>query len=814
MKIHVLLLLMLVLSYSLEAQTSWTGSKDTNWHDSDNWTSGVPTATVSAVIVDQTNDPVISAPAVAKDITVQSFAHLTVASTGSLTINSSESLSTHFLNNGTVENNGAIVIDATGSNSSYGLHNVGTFYNSLAGTIHIDNSSWSAIYNHSTGIFHNAASITFGANASVGSNGLYNNGTFNNNPGGTLNIDNSTTNGIYNETYSSPGTINNYAVIIIGASAGVGSNGILNIFGATFNNVGCEARINIISNSKINNTFYTFTNSGTIIENSTDNSSISSNTGLIQNLNGGTFTVGSGNAAVTTAGHIWKGCTDADWGTTTNWHTGTLPADVNDVIVPDVSIDPVIASGAVITVSNLTVESNAGLTISPNARLTVTNTLMNKAGTSGLVIGSDATGAGSLIHHSSGVQATAKRHIPGWSDAYHGWHFLSSPVADQLIDAFHLAGSGNDFYKWNETAGEWINRTASGGGLNGSFETNFALGTAAYLVANMATSTPSFEGNLNVADVSISGLSSTVTSNYKGWHLLGNPFSSAIKFNQGSWNKTNIGTYAQVWDETNASYKVLAGSQIIPAHNGFMVYTSGSGSLTIPADARLHSDSSWYKNSESDHEILLIARDIEGNTAQETTISFDPNATEGFDMLHDSYFIAGFAPLFYSTSQNQLFARNTLTQFTDELTLQMGFVKNQNNSFVIELAESIADQTLYLVDLKTNNEHRISDSPYYFTSLPGDDPNRFLLKFAPVGLDEVSASPAFQAWIYNNSLFVNFDSGVTQVEVFDLMGRKQLQTQITGTGHQTLPLTSFKGLCLIRLSNNGNTQTIKANINL
>lgn len=62
-----------------------------------------------------------------------------------------------------------------------------------------------------------------------------------------------------------------------------------------------------------------------------------------------------------------------------------------------------------VTMVNLKIEADASLTIGPLNYLTVTGTLSNNAGNSGLVVSSDATGDGSLINGTASVPATANR---------------------------------------------------------------------------------------------------------------------------------------------------------------------------------------------------------------------------------------------------------------------------------------------------------------------------------------------------------------------------------------------------------------------
>jgi len=533
------------------------------------------------------------------------------------------------------------------------------------------------------------------------------------------------------------------------------------------------------------------------------------------------FYPGADNLAITTSGN-WKYATEnlilgkywlttgtADWATGSNWSDGTAPTNSQDVAIIANGTQPIAGNGSVC--NKLKIETGSSLQIAHNGSLTINGDLLI-ADDNALVVKSDATGSGSLIVNGtvpSGNKVNVERYIAGWSDISHGWHFLSSPVAAQAISTFHTPGSSDDFYKWDEPTGLWINRTATGGGLNGDFETNFVVGRG-YMIANAATSTKTFVGSLNVADVSVSNLTNTPASSYEGWNLIGNPFSSAMQWNNGSWTLSNVASNCQIWNEANASYSVVNANGIIPAMNGFMVYTStGGGSLTIPASARTHNATNWYKQTQSDDNYIAIkAVDTEGQTAQETIINFNSEATDGFDMQYDSYFMAGFAPRFYSVSQNEDYALNTLPSLSSDLTIPLGFVKNNSNNFSIELTQNIPGQIVNLVDQKTNQTHLLSGSSYSFTSEAGDSPDRFLLKFGTTGIQDPNASQ-FHAWVYDHRLYIANNEGNTQINVFDLAGRNLQSTQLVETGTQSIPLNQSAGIYLIRLTNGSTIQTLK-----
>ena len=193
---------------------------------------------------------------------------------------------------GTITNEGGITIGGTDSGSPTGIVNSSTF-NNTAGEIKIDKTTLSGLSNL-LGTFTNSAKITIGSVDNIGATGLANTATFNNNAGGEISIDRATGNALNNLG----GTFTNKAKVVIEAL--VAGTGVNNASGATFDNNGCSALLKLVSNSVIANAG-TFSNSGQIIENASGNSAISSNAGIVQNLNGGTFTIGSGNPVFATA---------------------------------------------------------------------------------------------------------------------------------------------------------------------------------------------------------------------------------------------------------------------------------------------------------------------------------------------------------------------------------------------------------------------------------------------------------------------------------------------------------------------------------
>jgi len=276
---------------------------------------------------------------------------------------------------GSFTNAGGITIGGTVGNGQTGIFTDFPFNNNAGGQITIDRSTAIGLWNAAS--FTNSGAIAIGGTAGVGATGLLSNSTFNNNAGGTIAIDRATTTGLSNGA----STFTNSGTITIGAVAAVGTNAISNT--SSFNNSGCDAFINIVSNSVINNTG-TFTNSGRIRENASGNSSITTNSGTVQNLNGGTFSITTNTGGLTTAtGDIWTGCLSTDWHTAGNWFDGSVPTATDDAAIPNAANDPIISAVAV--AKSVNVQTDGSLEIEAAASLEINGSTGNGLTNSGTV---------------------------------------------------------------------------------------------------------------------------------------------------------------------------------------------------------------------------------------------------------------------------------------------------------------------------------------------------------------------------------------------------------------------------------------------
>lgn len=479
--------------------------------------------------------------------------------------------------------------------------------------------------------------------------------------------------------------------------------------------------------------------------------------------------------------------------------------------------------------SQIVVQPGAGIVVGNGAKLSTSGLLT-------LTLQSTASGTGSFVDQnpsgSTNVSPAGgvivQRFIPGWSDANHGWHFLSTPVVSQAIspgfvDISGSISSNQDFYRWSEPFDTWVNiKNASnvynqGAGeleFSNDNDPHFVVGKG-YLVAYNSNVTKQFSGVLNLSDVFVSGLTYTTPAHtYLGWHLLGNPYSAALMWNKtgGSWGLGNVDANCQIWNESNASYTVITPNGIIPAMNGFMVHVSAHpGSLTIPKSAQTQNFTAWYKNSdETMQHIILKAVDPEGQTAQETIIRFHENAQAGYDSDFDSQFLPGFAPQFYSYTEQLNYSLNTLPSSTDETTIELGFVKNGSSLFNILMAENNTGKTVYLRDKKLGIDHQLSEGPYVFSAAEGDDARRFILHFGALGQPEQAGQKPFLVYQSGARLYFQNNGSFETLHIFDLSGRLIHSQKLDNTGDQPIDLKAAQnGILIIRASGSSGTSNQK-----
>lgn len=501
----------------------------------------------------------------------------------------------------------------------------------------------------------------------------------------------------------------------------------------------------------------------------------------------------------------WSGLVSNDWNTPGNWTNNVVPGNTDNIIIPSTGVvNPAIISSIDVQCNNLDIKSGAALTIASDGSLTINGTLTNNAGTGGLLVKSSTMKTGSLIHTTADVSGTIERYLTNanWSSGTDGWHMLSSPVAPQPISP-EFATEPYDFYCWYEPMNTWVNyrnNTSAPTWNTANGSPDFVPGKG-YLASYDQDATKLFSGTINSTDISVSGLGISAGAN-RSWHLLGNPFSSALTWDASvAWNLTNIAAVAKIWNNANQSYSDFTASpaSLIPATSGFMVeVTSETGSLTLPASKRTISAQPFLKSQEQ--RIMLIARNLDAGNAQESTILFREGSSNEFDPNSDGEFLPGYGPQFYSVAGTEKLSTNCLPGYTGETSIPFQFIANQGTNFSIEALQiqNFSD-VVYLTDLKTGYSQNLTQNPLYkFSSDVTDEPNRFILSFSALGVPHLISDQLFTATYETGTLKVWASKPLAIFRVIDETGRTLSKSANMLSGKSSIKILLPKGIYILQ----------------
>ena len=516
---------------------------------------------------------------------------------------------------------------------------------------------------------------------------------------------------------------------------------------------------------------------------------------------------GANNYKLTFTSKIIQSEQNGVWSAATTWFGEVIPTtDYSVRLTNQVNVD------ASQTVRDIQIKTGGLLTVNAGKALTISNSLNNLLDASKMVIQSNATETGSLITNGTvSGNVTVERYVGGYSGNSAAWHLLSSPVVDQAITAFDGVGGSDDFYYWDEDQNLWINRTTLGGFLNGDFETTFTEGKG-YLVAYSGNTGKGFSGVLNNSDITWTDLS----ADHGRWHLLGNPFASAIDYNAGNLAITDFST-PQIFD--NGTYRPISTvGNIIPAMQGFFVQAvDNTNSITLLKSARVHNFAhNWYKSDlQIPNSIYFKLANSESILRDFLLIGFNENATNGYDIDFDSHKLLGLpeVPQFYAMdSNNEPYSLNIIptSSTTKEIPIHLRLPSSGDFIISVEYNTIEFDTEIYLEDLLEGNMIDLSTTTSYtFSGEEGINENRFKLHFGATGIDNAPIAAKWLVYASGQQLFVSGENGQTEVSVYNTQGQQVMLKKIEIQGEVRLPLNLSTGVYLVTINNGRNVETTK-----
>ncbi|MBW6490422.1 MAG: S8 family serine peptidase [Lentimicrobium sp.] len=502
-----------------------------------------------------------------------------------------------------------------------------------------------------------------------------------------------------------------------------------------------------------------------------------------------------------TAQNYWLGADDKNWDNDLNWRL-SAPEPASDEfieILPAVN-QPEISSQK--RIGGIHIHPGASLTLLPDANVTVSGMLTNNSGADNLILKASDGMQALLFLSQESVPATVEFIVNASSNLHDGILF-SSPVSGQEI-APMFAGINDHLLKWDAISASWISLKVEGGTWNPAFETEFQPGIG-YFARFGEQGTRLFSGNLtgSSAEVNLPATS--------GWHLLGNPFSTSVKW-QGS--NTSFSAIIKMYNIDKGSFEDIAPLAVLPTMTGFFVSAE-------PGTTPDYAFEPWHRTHEEPGStpiqgegITLSVSETTLNTTQHARIIVDIAATNDYDHYLDSRFLAGFAPHLYSIAGDEILSLNRIPSVASGTVIQLGFVKNEASDYTIAIDadELFPGMVLYLNDKKTGNIQDVNgQTTYTFTAEEGDDANRFELIFGTLGIDGSDKTSDFMVFANNGIIEIRSTTSITgDIKITGLDGRTAISLQ--GNGSNNMKIDAGKlanGIYVVSLMNSNGITTRK-----
>ncbi len=437
--------------------------------------------------------------------------------------------------------------------------------------------------------------------------------------------------------------------------------------------------------------------------------------------------------------------------------------------------------------NDLDINASGIFTVNSDVRFTVDD-IVNDGGSAGLVLKSDVNGTASLIQTTGAVNATVERYITGDQ-----WHYMYPPLSTITTATYTNEGAqtndnlysylepNKDYWKptyiyettgWTSEVANTNLRTDKGYIYN---RYGYPTRTVSQTGGNLFVGQKQFSITYTTNGGTIDATCVQGWNNYDGWNLVGNPYASAINWEEV--DKTNIENVVYCYDDTQDKYAyygtdiysgsgltVNSGSQYIPSGQAFMVKKAavGTDNFTLQSDDREHNAQGFWKGGEKDIIPNLIRLNIEKDGYTDETIirtlPIESEVTTNHDGQFDAYKMFAwdnYKPQLYSRNHEKTnyFAINSLPEITTITSVLLGLYVGVAGEYTINLTENNFENThVWLEDKLDNSLTNFNETTTYeFSQGAENNEDRFILHF---GLNH---APNTMVSLSNQTIYVDTD---------------------------------------------------------
>ncbi|KAF0202562.1 MAG: hypothetical protein FD170_1736 [Bacteroidetes bacterium] len=477
---------------------------------------------------------------------------------------------------------------------------------------------------------------------------------------------------------------------------------------------------------------------------------------------------------------IWDGSESTDWNTAANWSTNAVPSANADVTIPDVTNDPVVASGVGASCNNLTVNSGASLTVNSGGSLITNGTV-----TGDITIQREISGSSTL---------TANK-----------YHLVSVPLHP---DNNSLSGLflGSYLFSYNPVVNEWVPL-----GIPTDTPLDETTGYMIYFPGE--TNTYSFTGQPNTG-VFTPTVTYAGNSGGNNFALVPNPYPSNIDWNAlAGWTRTNIGN--SIWVYNNGSYSVWDGtnstnngSRYIAVGQSFFIQTTAASPVLLMDNyARTHTSATFLKNTKTIENQLRV-KALANSMQDEIIAGFAEGMSAAYDPMEDALKLYGAedAPQLYTLAGDSKVSINQLAELNGSAEIPMHF----ETEFIGEITLDFSQMESFPADLKIRLEDKLTGqwvnlretSQYLFTHNPANATDRFILHFGSATGMEETETQNISSWFSGNTLYLSTPEQAgekARIEVFNTSGQLLFSKDVTLNTLQQFDV-SAKGMIISRVT--------------
>lgn len=290
----------------------------------------------------------------------------------------------------------------------------------------------------------------------------------------------------------------------------------------------------------------------------------------------------------------------------------------------------------------------------------------------------------------------------------------------------------------------------------------------------------------NYGDVTVSGLTRTAgMGGGLGWHLVGNPYASAIDYNTVT--KTNVFNNIYYTDQGNyTNWFTSFGNRILPAHQGFYLEAKtgslGGRSIKFKETDKVPNHATFFNRNKAVYDIKLVLSSSLTPYSHENHIIFDADAQVGYDEGIDaSYrkFPIAVAPAIYMKDvvTNNGIITNYMNTKLDEVTIPLVIFTPKTGVYYIDAKVLNIEEykTIWIENIKTGDKYEVGN-PAVVSGKELTTNTDYVLRMSKLAKSSSIVEADNNVLVFTTENTINLkavgeDQMVNELKIYDMTGK-------------------------------------------